>query len=131
MKQTKFYCAMSVRDYECDMQGLVNNSVYQNYLEHARHEFLKTRGLDFASLTRDGVIVVVVRVEIDYLRSLRSGDHFYVSAKPVLESRIRLVFNQQISNPESGQVYVKARIVTTAVNERGRPCFPDILRVLL
>lgn len=122
---------MSVRDYECDMQGVVNNAVYQNYLEHARHEYLKTRGLDFARLTQDGIIVVVVRAEIDYLRSLQSGDRFQVTAQPVLESRIRLVFNQQIINPQSGLVTVRARIVTTAVNERGRPYFPDVLRVLL
>ena len=44
-----------VRDYECDMQGVVNNSVYQNYLEHARHEFLKMLGIDFAEMTRRGV----------------------------------------------------------------------------
>lgn len=131
MQNTPFVCAMAVRDYECDMQGVVNNSVYQNYLEHARHEYLKTRGLDFARLTQDGIIVVVVRAEIDYQRSLQSGDRFQVSAQPVLESRIRLVFSQQILNPESGVVYVRARIVTTAVNERGRPYFPEVLRVLL
>lgn len=131
MQNKPFLCAMSVRDYECDMQGVVNNAVYQNYLEHARHEFLKTRGLDFASLTQDGIIVVVVRAEIDYLRSLHSGNQFQVSAQPALESRIRLVFDQQIINSHTGQVVVRARIVTTAVNERGRPYFPEALRVLL
>lgn len=131
MQDKSFQCSMSVRDYECDMQGVVNNSVYQNYLEHARHEFLKTRGLDFARLTRDGIIVVVVRAEIDYLRPLQSGDSFHVTAEPVLESRVRLVFSQQIINTDSGVVHVRARIVTTAVNERGRPYFPEVLRGLL
>ncbi|WP_058023105.1 acyl-CoA thioesterase [Pseudohongiella spirulinae] len=127
----EFVCAMSVRDYECDMQGVVNNSVYQNYLEHARHEYLKTRGLDFATLTREGIIVVVVRAEIDYLQPLKSGDSIFVTAKPVLEKRIRLVFNQSIRHSATGREHVRARIVTTAVSERGRPYFPESLNVLL
>ena len=32
--------AFSVRDYECDLQGIVNNAVYQNYYEHPRHQLL-------------------------------------------------------------------------------------------
>lgn len=126
-----FLLPMTVRDYECDMQGVVNNSVYQNYLEHARHEFLKSRGLDFARLTADGIIVVVVRAEIDYLRSLRSGDAFNVSVAPRLASPVRLVFEQQITHAESGRLMLRAAITTTAVNERGRPWLPDSLRVLL
>ena len=30
---------MMVRDYECDMQGIVNNAVYQNYLEQLKPLF--------------------------------------------------------------------------------------------
>lgn len=131
MTDKVFQCRMAVRDYECDMQGVVNNSVYQNYLEHARHEFLKHKGLDFAELTRRGIIVVVVRAELDYLQSLRSGDVFDVSVEPVRISVIRLGFQQQIIHEASRKVMLKALIVTTAVNERGRPWFPEELEQLL
>jgi len=125
-----FRCEMAVRDYECDMQGVVNNAVYQNYLEHARHEFLKARGLDFAQLTADGIIVVVIRAEIDYRISLRSGDVFEVSVEPVQLSPLRLAFRQQIRHRD-GRVMLDALIITTAVNNRGRPWFPEQLNVLL
>ena len=41
---------MKVRDYECDLQGIVNNANYQHYLEHTRHEFLSSTGVSFAAL---------------------------------------------------------------------------------
>jgi acyl-CoA thioester hydrolase len=50
-----FRIEFQVRDYELDMQGIVNNGVYFNYLEHARHEYLLAKGVDFAALTRDGI----------------------------------------------------------------------------
>ena len=131
MTDKVFQCRMAVRDYECDMQGVVNNSVYQNYLEHARHEFLKHKGLEFADLTRRGIIVVVVRAELDYLQSLRSGDVFDVSVEPARISVLRLGFQQQIVHEASRKVMLKALIVTTAVNERGRPWFPAELEQLL
>ena len=41
MENVTFRTEMHVRDYELDIQSIVNNSVYQNYLEHARHEYIE------------------------------------------------------------------------------------------
>ena len=36
-----FETTMEVRDYECDIQGIVNNANYLHYIEHTRHLFLQ------------------------------------------------------------------------------------------
>ena len=83
-----------VRDYECDLQAVVNNGVYQNYLEHARHELLLSRGIDFGEVTRAGINLVVVRAELDYRDSLTSGDRFVVRSRVERRSRLRFDFIQ-------------------------------------
>ena len=45
-----FELEMQVRDYECDMEGIVNNAIYQHYLEHTRHEFLASSGISFIEM---------------------------------------------------------------------------------
>lgn len=49
MRNYQYKLDFEVRDYECDMSNIVNNSVYLNYLEHTRHKFLKSMGIDFAA----------------------------------------------------------------------------------
>lgn len=122
-----FVLPMSVRDYEVDMQGIVNNSVYQNYLEHARHEYLKTIGIDFAKCARDGINLVVIRAELDYKASLTSGDPFQVALQIRRESRARLSFFQEITRTSDGKCILKAKIIATALNTRGRPAIPKKL----
>ena len=73
MENQIFNIELEVRDYECDMEGIVNNAVYMNYLEHARHGFIKQTGLNFADLIQKGIQLVVIRIEADYLYPLRSG----------------------------------------------------------
>lgn len=127
----RFAIELAVRDYECDLQGVVNHARYLHYLEHARHEYLLHRGLDFAELTRQGIIVMVVRAEVDYRLPLRSGDRMRVTVEPVRRSRIRLDFVQTITRLADGARAVEAVMTTTAVNERGRPYFPQALSALL
>lgn len=126
-----FSLDMKVRDYECDMQGIVNNAIYQHYLEHARHEYLESRGLSFAELTASGVIIVVVRAELDYKQSLRAGEEFSVSVEASRPTKVRLVFDQAIRRSSDEALSLKAKIICTAVNARNRPYFPEELAQLL
>lgn len=114
-----------VRDYECDLQGIVNNAVYQNYLEHARHEYLLHRGLDFAALSRAGTNLVVVRAELDYKASLTSGDEFWIGLNVVPNGRLRFDFMQDIVRRHDEALCVRAKITGAAINARGRPFLPD------
>lgn len=131
MNVYQFKLELEVRDYECDFQGIVNNAIYQNYLEHARHLFLKQCGIDFIALSRSGIDLVVVRAEIDYLYPLRNDDRFYVGVNMERVSRIRFGFLQDIYRLPDDKPILKARIVGTSLNEAGRPYFPGELQELL
>lgn len=128
MKDYPFSIEMAVRDYECDIQGIVNNAVYQNYLEHARHEYLKSIGIDFADYARNGINLVVVRAEIDYKQPLQSGDMFRIGVRMERESRLKFAFVQEIHRLADQQKAIQARIIGTAIGNNGRPTLPDALQ---
>lgn len=113
-----FELKMKVRDYECDLQGVVNNSVYQNYLEHTRHEYMQSVGLDFADMFKRGIVAVVARVDIQYKQSLQSGDEF-VSKLYMEQQGIKYMFYQDIYRASDDKLCVKG-VVTTATVINGR-----------
>ncbi len=125
-KEYIYELEFKVRDYECDLQGIVNNAVYQNYLEHTRHEFLRSTGNDFAQLHTQGIDPVVIKSELEYKAPLRSGDIFVVK---LLMRRLSFVKFQFIED-----VYLKGSerpvllgAITCAVTMGGRPVKIDVL----
>jgi acyl-CoA thioester hydrolase len=126
-----FELELEVRDYECDLQGVVNNAVYQNYLEHARHQYLRGLGLDFAGLHERGYDLVLTRCEIDYKRPLRSGDRFAVRLCLEQASRLRFLFVQDIFKLPSGEHVLHGRFTGTCLGKGGRPCFPPEFQAAL
>lgn len=109
-----FEIEMKVRDYECDIQGVVNNSVYQNYLEHTRHEFLEANHLSFAELHDRGVDAMVSSIEIAYKTALRPGDSF-ISKLYVAKEGVRYVFHQVIHRKSDNKLAIKAKVHAVAV----------------
>lgn len=100
---------MKVRDYECDLQGIVNNANYQHYLEHTRHEFLTSLGVNFSKLHDEGIDPVVARINMAFKTPLRSGDEF-VSKLYLRKEGIRYVFCQDIYRLTDNKPVIKATV---------------------
>jgi len=128
--QSGFSLDFKVRDYECDIQGVVNNANYQHYLEHARHEFLLLKGVSFARLHDEGIDLIVTRVEIDYKYPLRSMDSFIVTVDIQREGNARLAFIQNIYRIPDKKLIVQAK-VTGVSTKNGKPVPPGNLIALL
>ncbi|MFP4556476.1 MAG: acyl-CoA thioesterase [Bacteroidales bacterium] len=111
---------LSVRDYECDLQGIVNNAVYLNYLEHARHTFLLNQGIDFAKLHTEGIDLVVSRIEIDYKLSLTSGEQLIITSSMRREGHLRVIFSQEIRRKSDSKLVVMAKVTGVGI-QKGRP----------
>ena len=119
-----------VRDYECDLQGVVNNANYQHYLEHSRHQFLISRGISFAQLHEEGIDLIVTKVEINYKFPLRSRDRFIVRTRIQKEGYIRLSFIQDIYRLPDEKLIVSAK-VTGVATQQGKPSRPGKIFELL
>ena len=105
---------LKVRDYECDLQGIVNNANYQHYLEHTRHEFLTFTGVSFARLHEEGIDPVVARITIAFKTPLRSGDEF-ISKLYLKKEGIKYTFYQDIFRWPDMKPVLKASVETVCL----------------
>ncbi|MGI3229253.1 acyl-CoA thioesterase [Streptomyces sp. GTA36] len=74
-----FSVPVTVRGYETDVQGHVNQAVYVNYAEHARWSLLQAAGISQAGLAAKGVGPVSLEMTVRYRRELRAGDEVEVT----------------------------------------------------
>jgi acyl-CoA thioester hydrolase len=114
MEKYIYELKMKVRDYECDLQGIVNNANYQHYLEHTRHEFLNSTGVSFARLHDEGVDPVVARLTMSFKTPLRSGDEF-ISKLYLRKEGIKYVFYQDIFRASDMKIVIKATVDTVCL----------------
>lgn len=122
MEKYIYELQLKVRDYECDLQGIVNNANYMHYAEHTRHEFLLSHGVSFSDLHERGIDAVVARVTMQFKTPLRSSDSF-VSRLRLVKDGIKYVFIQDFYRLPDERCVFKSRIETVClVNGRLSDC---------
>ena len=110
MKKYCFETKMEVRDYECDIEGIVNNANYVHYCEHTRHLFLQQCGLSFAEMHEKGVDAVVARMKLEYKVPLRPDDEFY--SRLWLEKQgIKYIFHQDLFRASDEALCFRGEII--------------------
>ncbi len=111
-----FSVDVTVRGYELDTQGHLNQAVYLQYAEHARWELLRAAGLPQDKLLADGIGPVQLEVTVKYRRELRGGERVRVTCRFAYGTGKTFTMEQRIIK-EDGTVAAEV----TGVAWRPRP----------
>ncbi|MFZ1236880.1 MAG: thioesterase family protein [Prevotella sp.] len=113
-----FETQMEVRDYECDIEGIVNNANYLHYIEHTRHLFLHSLGISFSKMHEQGTDAVVARMNLQYKTPLKCDDMF-VSKVALKKEGLRYIFYQDLYKVPDHKVCFKSKVeVVCLINGR-------------
>lgn len=119
----------TVRAYECDYYGHVNNAIYLNYLEFARMETLDTKGISLSALKNNGFTIVIRRVDITYRAPAVVEDRISIKTYMKSHSQVSGTFHQKISRVEDQAIVAEADVTWVVTNLKGRPVpIPDFIR---
>jgi acyl-CoA thioester hydrolase len=108
-----------VRDYECDIQGVVNNATYQRYMEVTRNEWsYEEMSLNYAEMTSGNKFLFVSKMIIEYKFPLRPSDRFWCGGIVRRTSSVKLHAVQDIYKDDGTEI-LKADLVIVGVSPGG------------
>jgi acyl-CoA thioester hydrolase len=99
--------------HDTDAGGVVYYANYLKHLEEGRTELCLMRGVDTAALAKQGIYLVVSRVEIDYKAAACYGDTVKIVTKMEKMSRVAMDFLQSITRED--KLLIKAKVTLVCV----------------
>ncbi len=105
-------CVVRVRLSECDVQGIVFNGVYLDYIEVAQAEYF--RNLGFALYDPDGrrhFDTATVKATLEYLSPARVDDLMDIYWKVERIGNTSLTTRCEINNRLTGDVLLRAEVI--------------------
>lgn len=105
---------------DTDAGGIVYYANYLRFLERARSEWLRLRGISQRALALDpGVVFSVVGLEAQYRRPARLDDLIAISCEPALNGGASLSFEQSIwRDTMQGELLLQATVRIACLDAR-------------
>lgn len=102
---------------DTDAGGVVYYANYLKFMERARTEWLRALGFEQDELMkREGVVFVVVNVNMDLLKPARFNDQITVTAEPVRKGAASVRFHQEIVRNDELLVRAEVRLACVDVD---------------
>jgi acyl-CoA thioester hydrolase len=114
---------------DTDFSGNVYHAAYLKFMERARTEFLRARGVHHFELAKEGIAFAVRSMSVEFEAAAHIDDMLTVVTRPLGATGARLSLAQSVYR--DGQRLLEARLVIVAINATGRPArLPLAIRAL-
>jgi acyl-CoA thioester hydrolase len=114
---------LEVYYFDTDAGGVVHNIAYLRMVEIARSQLAASLGWTLEEMNRTGLVAVVARTEIDYLKPARLGDKLLITAELSRMEKVRMFMSFTIALSDKPEI-IFIRCVQTMVTVQlpgGRP----------
>ena len=124
-----------IKYYETDKMGLTHHSNYIRFMEEARVELLRSWGLDWAALEKEGILSAVTAISGSYKNSSVFDDLLRIRVFLEEYTGIRMTFRYEMTK-EDGRIVFEGTSEHCFLNSEGRPLRlkkerPDLNELLL
>lgn len=109
-----------VRYAETDAMGVVHHASYLVYLEEGRSHYSRENGYSYAQFERDGFLLMVTEVSIQYKRAAQYGQQLTVRTWiESLKSR-SLIFGYEVIDHDSQTLHATATTTHICMTKQGQ-----------
>jgi len=114
---------------DTDFSGNVYHAAYLKFMERARTEFLRARGVHHFELAKEGIAFAVRSMSVEFEAAAHIDYILTVITQPLVATGARLSLAQSIYRED--RRLLEAKLVIVAINAAGRPArLPSAIRAL-
>ncbi len=110
---------MRVRFAETDLMGIVHHGSYALYLEQARVEWLRRRGVAYAEWAGRGLHLAVAELHVRFRAPARFDDELDVETTLAKVGAASMRFDYRVTRVPDGRLLAEAYTLLACVDEQG------------